>query len=214
MPDLKDLSKGRSSSKVEFLLLCDRVGVQRDLFEEWEDADLRVLTLERAENLGISAQQACELVAKVTNTTNITCPDGQTSEQELRTLLLKMLRRDDELRLSDEVQSRYALQPESWDWKWQVTDSVQRHVCEEFGYVNNVEKGLDLLRSSLSLFPNDDEVRQSAHYLRHNIHTDCPIPVGAKVPNILLYTLTGVATFLHDIINSGRATLIIAGSHT
>lgn len=138
----------------------------------------------------------------------------EASRHRLRALLLQMLRRDDELRLSQGVQDRYALQPDSWDWKWEVTDGVQRQVCEEFGFVESLEEGLDLLRSAVALFPNDEEVRRVAHYLRHNIHIDCPISVGGVVPDLTLQGLDGVPTSLHDVTKAGRATVVFTGSHT
>jgi len=127
--------------------------------------------------------------------------------------LLKMLRRDDELRLSNEVQTKYALQPDCWDWKWQVTDEVQRQVCREFGF-DDVAAGLDLLRGSLALFPGDDNVRQAAHYLRHNIHRECPLAVGRLVPDVPLRELSGKIVLLHDVLSKKSRTVVIAGSHT
>lgn len=133
----------------------------------------------------------------------------------VRALLLKMLKRDDELRLSTDVQARYALQPESWEWKWQVTDEVQRRVCEEFGFVNNsVAEGLDLLRSSLALFPGDEEVKNAAHYLRHNIHGMCPLPLGSVAPDLSVYTISGQMKQLRDVTSMGSATVVFTGSHT
>lgn len=125
-----------------------------------------------------------------------------------------MLKRDDELRLSDDVQARYALEPESWDWKWQVTEEVQRRVCEEFGFGSNVAEGVDLLRSSKALFPGDDEVKQAAHYLRFNTHEACPISIGTKAPELTVYSLSGEITQFCDITRKGRATVVFAGSHT
>lgn len=125
-----------------------------------------------------------------------------------------MLRRDDELRLSEAVQSRYALEPDSWEWKWQVTDDVQRQVCKEFGFGDDTSEGLDLLRSALALFPHDDELRDAAHYLRHNIHAECGVPVGCVVPDLPLYGLDGGPTSLHQIAAAGRATVLFTGSHT
>jgi len=134
----------------------------------------------------------------------------------LRTQLLRMLKREDELRLSPEVQAMYALQPESWTWKWQVTDDVQRRVCQECGFAEDENEGLDLLRSSLSLFPDDEEVKQAAHYLKYNIHTDCPLAVGDTTPNVLLYSLAGETKWLHDLVadNIGCKTVFFVGSHT
>jgi hypothetical protein len=125
-----------------------------------------------------------------------------------------MLKRDDELRLSEDVQARYALEPECWEWKWQVTDEVQRRVCEELGFADNVEEGLDLMRSCMTLFPDDDEIKQAAHYLRHNIHVDCPLSVGESVPDLSLHCLSGEVRQLRDSLSKGCATVVFAGSHT
>lgn len=133
---------------------------------------------------------------------------------QLRSQLLKMLRREDELRLSEEVQDRYALYPESWDWKWQVTDEVQRQVCEESGFADSVEEGLDLLRSSQVLFPGDEEIKQAAHYLKYNIHAACPLQPGCVVPDVGLHTLSGEEVRLHDVAAPRGMTVILAGSHT
>ena len=72
-----------------------------------------------------------------------------------------MLRREDTLRLSEEVQARYAEQEDCWDWKWKVTDDVQKQVCTEFGFHDSMAEGLDLLRRNMSsLFPYDQELCQ------------------------------------------------------
>lgn len=118
------------------------------------------------------------------------------------------------MRLSPEVQARYAMKPESWEWKWQVTDEVQRRVCDELGFADDVATGLDLLRSSMALFPNDKEIREAAHYLRYNIHVDCPLSLGGVVPNLILYSPDGGAKTLHEVVAKKRATVVLAGSHT
>lgn len=121
---------------------------------------------------------------------------------------------EDELRLSDDVQARYAMEPESWDWKWKVTDEVQRMVCNEFGFANCMAEGLDLLRSSTALFSEDEDIKQAAHYLRNNIHSKCSLPVGCVVPDVALYTLAGQEARLHDVVKKRQSTVVIAGSHT
>jgi len=128
-----------------------------------------------------------------------------------------MLQRDDELRLSDAVQKRYAEQQDSWDWKWQVTEDVQKQVCREFGFQGNkVEEGLDLLRSACAIFPGDKGVREAAHYLRYNIHVACPLVVGTVVPNLPLFDLNGGERLLSQVVatKDASATVIFADSHT
>lgn len=118
------------------------------------------------------------------------------------------------MRLSAEVQAQYAMEPECWDWKWHVTEEVQRRVCRETGFAGNVTEGLDLLRGSMALFPEDAEVKQAAHYLRYNIHVDCPLEKGVVTPDVPLYNLGGEERSLHNIVATTSATLVLAGSHT
>lgn len=125
-----------------------------------------------------------------------------------------MLKRDDELRLSQETQVRYALFKEDWSWKWEVTESVQRQVCEETGFAENVDFGLDLMRSALKLFPGDQEVKDAAHYLRYNSHEACPLVIGAKVPEMEVFDLEGERRALSSVAQEGAPTLVLAGSHT
>jgi len=128
---------------------------------------------------------------------------------------VKMLVREDYLRLSDEAQALYAKRPESFMWKSKVTNDIQEQVAEEFGFEDNVEEGVDLLRSALSLFPGDQTIINSAFYLRFNINVPCPLKVGEIVPNTPLFTLDGKQKYLHDIVSdSSQPTIIAAGSYT
>lgn len=62
---LQTLANPKSSLCVEFLLLCDRLKIPREKFKDWGDDELRGLTVEIAEALGIPTPSACQLVAKV-----------------------------------------------------------------------------------------------------------------------------------------------------
>lgn len=66
----------RSSLSVEFLLLCDRLDVPREKFWGWGDDEIRGLTLELAQGLGIPTLQACQLVAKVNGVAQRSEHDG------------------------------------------------------------------------------------------------------------------------------------------
>jgi len=134
----------------------------------------------------------------------------------VRSLLLSMLRREDQLRLSADVQNRYQRQKDDFPWKIRVTEDVQKQVCREFGFRADIKEGLDLLRSAEALFPGDAEVKDSCHWLRHNICKPCPISVGDVVPNVTVYTSpAGMATQLHEIVGScAQPTVIFAGSYT
>lgn len=127
-----------------------------------------------------------------------------------------MLRREDQLRLSAATQARYAKHKEDFQWKMRVTGDVQKQVCREFGFRADVKEGLDLLRSAEALYPGDEEVKASAHWLRNNICKPCPIAVGDKVPDVAVYTSPdGESVRLHEIVQRcAEPTIIFAGSHT
>jgi len=129
-----------------------------------------------------------------------------------------MLSRDDELRLSSSTQAAYAKCGDDGDTKDKVTEHVQQQVCREFGFGNksHVAEGLEVMRCAGSMFPNDAEVFNAAHYMRFNIIQPCPIQVGEVIPNVALHTPNG-ATTAHELIadaSSAHLTLLIAGSYT
>lgn len=139
----------------------------------------------------------------------------ESTRANVRELLLQMLRREEEVRLSDETQSRYAERPDDFDWKSRITVKLQQQVCREFGFTHDLDEGLDLLRSAPALFPGDEEVKQSAHWLRHNIVAACPLHTGNLVPNIPLFRTDGSSTSVHTLVQQSKMpTVMIAGSHT
>lgn len=147
----------------------------------------------------------------------------ESTRANVRELLLRMLRREDELRLCDATQRRYAARAEDGAWKEKVTVDVQRRVCAEFGFEGaGVSEGLDLLRSATALFPDDEELLRSAHWLRHNICAPCPLDVGAIVPDVPLYFARDAApgaaaqTSVRELAARNRSgpTVLVVGSHT
>mmetsp|Transcript_32772 Transcript_32772/g.91791 ORF Transcript_32772/g.91791 Transcript_32772/m.91791 type:complete len:183 (+) Transcript_32772:427-975(+) len=149
---------------------------------------------------------------------------------EVRGLVLAMVRRDDELRLSVAWQAEYARERESIAWKVMVTERIQRQVAEEFGFVpvgdsalaislrgRCIEFGVQVLRSSSFLFPQDEEIINAAHYLRQNIMQPCPFQVGQPVPDVFpLSPASGPPVSLLEVLTDlpTDTALLLAGSHT
>jgi len=132
--------------------------------------------------------------------------------------VLRMLRRDDEIRLSGEAQRRYARAGDDPYAKEAVTRAIQRQVVREAGFCRKEEKvGLDLLHSALALFPGDTEVLNSAFYLRNNVHFRCPVALGSTVPDVVLVecaTGTSKPCSLRTALADADYTVVIAGSGT
>lgn len=126
-----------------------------------------------------------------------------------------MLAREQQLRLSDEVQRRYRRYGDNSAAKERVTANLQRQVCAEFGFSAAPQEGLDLLRSATALFPADKQVAAAAFYLHRNICRPCPLPLMAPLPDVELADLDGQFQQLRQLVrNTAPLTLIYAGSIT
>lgn len=138
-------------------------------------------------------------------------------------MLLSMLRRDHELRLSASVQRRYAACGDDGEAKERVTARVQRQVASEAGFTGrSAHEGVLLLQGALSLFPADTELTEACFYLKNNIHKPCPIPIRAAVPlRMPLHELLPPAACpriatcsLAELVRRAPLTVLAAGSAT
>lgn len=163
------------------------------------------------------------------------------TREELRELTLAMVARDSALRLSPEVQAKYARVSDFGADKDAITEGVQRRVAREFGFRDGgissksrgkVDEGVEVMRAALFLFPGDQEIIQAAHYFKFNIHRPCEMAIGDVVPlDLPLYHLArrglgdqalaqieeeGNWPRLRDVVvHEGlQPTVLIVGSHT
>lgn len=162
---------------------------------------------------------------------------GELSRSELRDLTIRMVTRDSRLRLSPEVQAKYARAPDFTTDKDAVTEGVQRRVAREFGFLGNggnqsrgtVEEGVEVMRAALFVFPGDEAIMQAAHYFKYNIHCPCDIQLGDEVPlELPLFRLDRGAAHggqveveekwprLRDVVlhDGPEPTVLVVGSHT
>lgn len=148
---------------------------------------------------------------------------------KLHSLLLSMLRRDNDLRLSAETQKRYAKCGDSGVAKERVTESVQKQVAQEAGFSGvSVAEGVDLLRSAMAFFPEGTpgsaELMEAAFYLKYNIHKPCPLRAGdsllegrqLRVMELLESSDAASATprSLQEVVAAAPLTVLCAGSAT
>lgn len=94
-----------------------------------------------------------------------------------------MLQRDNNLRLSDEYQALYkqTLHPnESLPIVYEIQDRVVTEALAHFGQPMSEElmiASLNALRSARSLFPDDPDIRNAAHYMKFNRMFDSSTPL-------------------------------------
>jgi len=151
-------------------------------------------------------------------------------EEITRDRLLKMLKRENEIRLSKEALD--ALEMEARDFeeneeigcrtlcnKVHIPQSIvecQEKLVKEFGYRTNEQMNyaLQMLRSARALFPDDIEIKNATYYLKFNRAHRGELKVGDIYKDISLMTCGKEEKKLSEIINEKKATVIIGGSVT
>jgi len=142
-------------------------------------------------------------------------PDSNLVEKKpsLETMI-QMLKREDELRLSPEIQKLFA--NPGFD-TIHVAEEVQKQVVNEFGF-ENMEESLSFIRTAPLLYPESPEVCKIPHYMKFNRSKQGELNVGDTIPNSKLAHLDGVPIDLHKYIDSQlghyKPIIINAGSYT
>lgn len=132
--------------------------------------------------------------------------------------LLRMLKREEEIRLSDEYINLCSLVSNEIDGWLKVTESIQKMVCYEFGYTNTLDNllAINYLRSAQYIYPEDPKINMTSLYIRNNKSQDLNLTmkIGDKVPNINIIDLYNNENSLYKLINNNKYNLIIGSSAT
>lgn len=116
--------------------------------------------------------------------------------------LKAMLQRENDLRLSPEVQARFA--DASFD-AISIAADVQEQVAIEFGYGESPEMiklGLDIIRSAPLLYPDEPSLRSIPHYVKYNRSRRGELDPVCPIPDARLAHLSGAPVTLFDCLES------------
>jgi len=116
----------------------------------------------------------------------------QTLELPSKAVLLQMLKRECELRLSPGIQQLFTKYTNDENYVTFITDRLQQHVVEEFGY-----KDVDILRAAQSLYPGDNDISESAFYIKYNRCRQGSMTEGNTVPDVKLLSLDGTVSSIN-----------------
>lgn len=133
-------------------------------------------------------------------------------KEEIRPLLIDMLKREDELRLHSKVQEVYSDIGDDETELSIFTEVLQKHVCHEFMVDPSI--GIELIRCAVSLFPKDEEIKNIPHYVRHNRCFEGNLKNGDVPPNCRVAQLNGNACNLLDLVDIQRPVVLLGASHT
>lgn len=143
--------------------------------------------------------------------------------KEALELVKRMLRQENEYRLGEEYQIRYA-SSQGDDDKTAVTQAIQERVVQEFqaeaeGIYANLNEGINFLRAAVGNFPAHlEELMECANYVRFTqLCKRGPLRVGDK-PDIsglpLFHPQTGAKELLSDWLHPTKPLVILASSYT
>eukprot|EP00049_Salpingoeca_infusionum_P025392 m.19092 g.19092 ORF g.19092 m.19092 type:complete len:154 (-) comp7975_c0_seq3:858-1319(-) len=141
--------------------------------------------------------------------------DGVPSVPITAAFVKAMLRRENQLRWTDEFQRDLAL----WDGveKPDPVTKMQEKVASEFGLPSDT--GLSIIRSATSLFPDDPEIDECSMYRKYNHVSRGILSIGDDVGEYSLINPDGVLQKLKDIFgeaggNASTVNVIACGSFT
>mmetsp|Transcript_57400 Transcript_57400/g.91329 ORF Transcript_57400/g.91329 Transcript_57400/m.91329 type:complete len:171 (-) Transcript_57400:182-694(-) len=103
--------------------------------------------------------------------------------------LIEMLQLENEYRLSAKWIELMQQECEKLEYPMHTIDLLQRAVVQQCGYQTDaqIENAIEYLRSAVALYPNDEEILQSANYLRFNRMRKFGLCLGSKFPDCHLY---------------------------
>lgn len=125
----------------------------------------------------------------------------------------QFLKDECELRNSDIIQNLYDYIREEYNRTEEVEDFVQQIILAR----HNCHMTTEEYRVFLSYYR--DELKNDAFFMKHNIMTDCPIPVGVKlsrkITDLTLFTVDNLEQLkLGNLIDSDKRTIILSSSST
>eukprot|EP00456_Euglypha_rotunda_P031662 TRINITY_DN2461_c0_g1_i3.p1 TRINITY_DN2461_c0_g1~~TRINITY_DN2461_c0_g1_i3.p1 ORF type:complete len:444 (+),score=47.00 TRINITY_DN2461_c0_g1_i3:102-1433(+) len=120
-------------------------------------------------------------------------------ENVKRTFLMALVRREAELRLSEEAQHGMDKYHEDGAKVFEVTEKMQLKALREFGFqgTENETMGLRLLRSASNLYPDEPQIKET-FYVKYNRAASGTLQVGDVCPDVPLFNAKGKKTNLFE----------------
>ncbi len=128
-----------------------------------------------------------------------------------RDKVLEMLRFEQQVRYSPEIQKVYSAQYASGTRSISIEKEIQKYVLRTFGYDDNqVEEYWKIPK----LYWEDEEVKNSIFYMKLNIFSYGNISVGDKLIDVPLYDYQANSILQLDTLCRDKPLVLLAGSMT
>ena len=131
-------------------------------------------------------------------------------------LLLKMCKKEEEIRWSSWYQSECDKVKDEINGWLRISEQVQYQVARDFGFTNEIEADIAVnqLRRARYIYPEESDFQTIPVYVRNNRAKQCVYQLGQVVPNILINTLQGNPIKLYEILDQTKPNILIGSSHT
>jgi len=127
--------------------------------------------------------------------------------------LMKLLKREDEMRHSPEIQRLY---DEGWEKEGipstSIEENMQKQLLSEFGI--DPEVGLPIFQSYRSIWEDDPDIRNLALYIKYDRSGLGTLREGNLMPDVTLSTMEGQIVKLSNYLKPNRPLVLIGGSYS
>jgi hypothetical protein len=133
-------------------------------------------------------------------------------DQVPRTTIMEMLKKEQEIKYSKEIQEIYTIQYKN-NSRFNIDVEIQKFILREFHF-NDSQDSLKEYWKIPSTYWNDKEVKNHVFYMRHNIFQYTPLSVGESVIDCQLIDFDSKQNISLVGLQTNKPLVIFAGSMT
>jgi len=136
-----------------------------------------------------------------------------------RSLLMDILKRENEIRLSEEIQDLYTKMRYNWNGAEEYDGFLIDRMCQiqvltEFGFNPHEDDSLQAYQLSCGKWMKDPQVKECVVWMKCDKMRFGSLKCGDLAPDASLYSLEGTPISLSSFIHQERPLILVGGSYT
>jgi len=134
-------------------------------------------------------------------------------------LLTRILKREDEIRKSEEIQERYTHMKLNWGPNeeyegFAIDRSCQIQALSHFGFNPEKDESHFAYQIACGKWIEDLDVKNSVVWMKYDKMRFGTLDIGSKAPNAQLVSLNGQHLQLYDFLNEHTPLVLVGGSYS
>jgi len=138
-----------------------------------------------------------------------------------RSLLIQILKRENEIRMSPEIQDQYtnmrinykADGEEEYDL-FRIDRQAQLMALRDFGFEPSEDDSLEAYQLSCGLWMDEEEVKECVVWMKYEFMKLGTLEIGDLAPEANLFNLEGKSISLSSHYNAERPLIVVGGSYS